>query len=171
MKKTWGIGAFVHESDQLEEFVHESNRIEGIVREVGDLQFAREVVATQEFVNCDYPTVVGLCDFVATVTSRALHPAVLRDKPGMNVQVGDHFPPHGGPEVEVALETILRNLYRLTPFQAHVEYECLHPFTDGNGRSGRVLWLWMLGGKAPLGFLHQWYYQTLEAAQGPVPSQ
>ncbi len=155
----------------LDDFVRESNRIEGIERLKGDLQFAREVVATQMFVNCDYPTVKGLCDFVATVTSLALHPAVLRNKPGMNVRVGDHFPPRGGPEITQALETILRNLDRLTPFQAHVEYECLHPFTDGNGRSGRVLWLWMQGGKAPLGFLHRWYYQTLDAAQGGVPSQ
>lgn len=150
----------------LDDFVRESNRIEGIVRVPGDLQIAREMVATQEFVNCDYPTVKLLCAFVATVTSPALHPGLLRNKPRMDVRVGLHRPPPGCPEIEVALETILRNLNKLTSFQAHVEYECLHPFTDGNGRSGRVLWLWMQGGKAPLGFLHQWYYQTLDAAQG-----
>ncbi len=149
----------------LEDFVRESNRIEGIVRSKRSLQFAREVAATQEFVNCAHPTVALLSSFVATVTG-ADAPAVLRDKHGLNVRVGNHVAPEGGPLITQALETLLRNLGRLTPFQAHVEYECLHPFTDGNGRSGRVLWLWMQRGRAPLGFLHQWYYQTLTAAQG-----
>jgi hypothetical protein len=39
------------------------------------------------------------------------------------------------------------------------------PTTDGNGRSGRALWLWCMRGRAPLGFLHQFYYQTLGAAE------
>ena len=37
-----------------------------------------------------------------------------------------------------------------------------HPFTDGNGRSGRALWLWQMNNHAPFGFLHTFYYQTLE---------
>ena len=51
----------------------------------------------------------------------------------------------------------------VSPYEAHQRYEALHPFTDGNGRSGRVLWLWMMGGvrNVPLGFLHTWYYQSL----------
>ena len=48
--------------------------------------------------------------------------------------------------------------------ETHVRYELLHPFLDGNGRSGRALWLWLMG-QAPLGFLHTFYYQTLSAAR------
>jgi hypothetical protein len=50
------------------------------------------------------------------------------------------------------------------PLEAHVRYETLHPFTDGNGRTGRALWYWMMVGssRADLGFLHAFYYQTLK---------
>ena len=51
-----------------------------------------------------------------------------------------------------------------SPFAVHVAYENLHPFMNGNGRSGRALWLWHMGGieKVPLGFLRTWYYQSLQ---------
>lgn len=56
----------------------------------------------------------------------------------------------------------------MSPFTTHLRYESIHPFSDGNGRSGRALWLWQMKGRAPLGFLHQFYYQTL-AASGDRP--
>ena len=90
----------------------------------------------------------------------ALEPgAVLRDRPGLNVRVGSHFPPPGGPEIRAALERLLAA--NLGAWERHVEYETLHPFTDGNGRSGRALWLYDMGDRVPLGFLHTFYYQSL----------
>jgi Fic family protein len=56
----------------------------------------------------------------------------------------------------------------LSPFAAHVRYEHLHPFTDGNGRSGRAIWAWQMlyqgRGEIPLGFLHHFYYQSIQNA-------
>ena len=84
----------------------------------------------------------------------------------MNVRVGSYRPPEGGPAIRQRLQELLNrvNERKISEFDAHVCYETLHPFTDGNGRSGRAIWLWQNSGYAPLGFLHSFYYQTLEAS-------
>ncbi len=95
--------------------------------------------------------------------------ARLRNQYGMDVFVGDHTPPGGGPYIHHSLERLLINFKRgqnkSVPYLSHQYYEELHPFTDGNGRSGRALWLWYMRNNAPLGFLHHWYYQSLHEAQ------
>jgi len=87
----------------------------------------------------------------------------------MDVTVGSHTPPKGGANIRQSLETMLtifkRGENQSVPYLAHQYYEELHPFTDGNGRTGRALWLWYMHGNAPLGFLHTWYYQSLHEAQ------
>jgi Fic family protein len=92
--------------------------------------------------------------------------AVLRDSVGLDVRVGRHFPPLGGPAIVDNLNAIIKDAHRGSDvwkdsYHIHQRYETLHPFTDGNGRSGRMLWLWMIQ-YAPLGFLHTWYYQSLQ---------
>lgn len=143
-----------------EERVRESNRIEGIYR-VTDA----EVVEHNRFVALDAVTVADLMKFVKVYQPNA----VLRDKPGLNVRVGSHIPPPGGIAVLHDLERLLGNSECWHDvWRVHIEYEQLHPFTDGNGRSGRVLWYWMMERADPrmanLGFLHAFYYQTLQRA-------
>lgn len=141
----------------LEDFVRESNRIEGILRD----PFDDEIEAHERFLARGEISLKGLEDFVAVIQPGA----VLRRKVGLNVRVGNHIAMPGGPEVEALLLDILARMRKddRDAYPTHLAYEDLHPFTDGNGRSGRVLWLWQMGGEAPIGFLHRFYYQTLDA--------
>ena len=137
----------------LRDFVQESNRIEGIQRAPSEM----EIRAHEKFLAAETLTVEVFEEFVWAVQPNAQ----LRRYPHLNVRVGNHIPPRGGPEIEASLNALLCCVS--DPWKTHCMYEDLHPFTDGNGRSGRVFWLRLMGGidAAPLGFLHHFYYQTL----------
>jgi hypothetical protein len=136
-------------------FIRESNAIEGIIRK----PTTAEIEATEAFVNLPSVAIEHLISLVKVYQPDA----VLRDKEGLNVRVGNHYPPYGGPNIVPSLQKILDHAHKPLPepWHVHVEYETLHPFTDGNGRSGRALWLWIMQ-DAPIGFLHKFYYQTLQ---------
>jgi hypothetical protein len=152
----------------LSGFVRESNRIEGINRP----PTADELDATLRFVGLGTLT----RDDVTGLVGVFQPDAVLRDQPGLNVRVGPHRPPAGGPDISTALDEIIGIAHTAThPYVTHHAYETLHPYTDGNGRSGRALWLWGMRRRdkfgrsfdlvLELGFLHTWYYQSLEFAR------
>jgi hypothetical protein len=143
----------------LKDFVRESNRIEGIYRDPTD----EEIFATEHFLQLNALFIEPLVELV-----KAYQPNVRpRFAQGLDVRVGSHYPPRGGPHVQMQLLELLEQISSgMPPYLGHVAYETLHPFTDGNGRTGRAVWLWAMGGieKAPLGFLHTWYYQSLQSA-------
>lgn len=141
----------------IDNFVRESNRIEGITRN----PTVKETDATEDFINLPVITVADVANLVSIYAPGHR----LRNQYGLDVRVGDHIAPRGCPEIETSLEAILQKAMKgEDPWQVHIEYETLHPFTDGNGRSGRTLWLWQMQ-TAPIGFLHQFYYQTLSGVR------
>lgn len=150
--------------DQIEAFVRESNRIEGITRPPTDA----EVEAFVEFLALPVVRVADVETYV-----RRIGGGMLRCMDGLNVRVGNHRPLSGGPHLVSTLQGILDCVNRNigTPWELHVRYETLHPFLDGNGRSGRVLWAWQVlrfhhyPDTLAMGFLHPAYYAALEHAR------
>lgn len=141
------------------QMVAESNRIEGIERDPTEAEL-------EEFDRFMQLRTVRISDLERFVNVYAPGNR-LRERVGQDVRVGSYHPPRGGPDIVPALDQLLTDIYdnKTTAWEAHLRYESLHPFTDGNGRSGRMLWYWMMQFNRlyPLGFLHAFYYQTLSS--------
>jgi len=140
---------------RLMEFAKESNRIEGITNAEANERMFEKLEAFLKFKEL---TAVRVCGFNEW--------GVLRRNAGMDVRIGGRSCLPGGDSLKHHFALIIHTLRERSAFVNHVEFERLHPFTDGNGRTGRAIWLWQMvnqnGYDLSLGFLNKWYYQSLE---------
>lgn len=142
------------------EFIRESNKIEGIFRS----PTRAEMDEFHRFMVLPAVTIDTIKQFVIIYEPGAQ----LRSKKGLDVNIMSagkiiYSPPRGGKEIVSRFEIFLSHLHQpqVSAYDLYREYEALHPFTDCNGRSGRMLWMWKMR-RAPLCFLQTFHYQALQ---------
>lgn len=128
------------ESELTSEYFRESNLIEGIDDPDEDEQLERawNFLTTKTAVNR-----AVLFEVHEMVVQNQIELSDIQKGNYRHIQVyvGDHTPPNAL-RVPELMENWLKDWLEMTPKEAHIEFETIHPFVDGNGRVGRLLMWW-----------------------------
>jgi len=121
-----------------EEHIRESNLIEGIDDPAED---NRSMAAWRWL-----QTKVGINESVLLELHKRITHGQLPDSESghfriIQVYVGNHVPPNAINVPHLVMQW-RADMLDMTPKQAHVKFEKIHPFVDGNGRTGRMLMWW-----------------------------
>lgn|SRR4030042_1308992 len=76
---------------------------------------------------------------------RTLNPTIAGTFRMVDVRVGDYYPPHWSQVPERLAQWLKQYANADTPDkieEAHIAFENIHPFEDGNGRIGRIIMNW-----------------------------
>lgn len=129
---------------QILELIHESNLIEGY----DSIDFDKQsLLAWKHLKLCDKLTRTDILKVqrLVTMLQTDIIPTwrgYYRSLTNTNVFIGGNIatkPEH----IEVLMEHWIDIQQTADPIEAHIFFEKIHPFVDGNGRTGRLLMWWM----------------------------
>lgn len=148
----------------LKKYVHESNLIE----EIDDEEFDHQSILAWDYLKQQKTlSHTTICTVQKTITKLQKDLArqergFYRDQTMQNVWIG------GRPAANYSMVRPLMENFLLDykdgakdPLIAHLRFEKVHPFVDGNGRTGRMLMWWMeiKNGQKPTLFLNSEKYE------------
>lgn len=127
----------------IRKYITESNLIEDVSdpKEVDQSLHAWEELAkTKELTH----RIIQKTQKIITINQKNLRPdqrGYYRSMSKTNVSVGGRAAPDHS-MVNDLMNKWLFDVPKMTPLVAHIRFEAIHPFADGNGRTGRMIYWW-----------------------------
>ena len=139
---------FIYKEKQVIDFIKESNAIE---KEYSDQAVQSSLLAWDYLAGCIDQLSLKDILCIHEIMLEMINPKIagrLRSELKINVSVGLYNPPEYNKvpwQLSQWIFWVNKCDYKITEDinRLHIEFEKIHPFVDGNGRVGRLIWLWM----------------------------